>query len=253
MENADPQIIDLLLEAHIGLDRQGPGSSEVINQALGFLGSPDQFGEIADLGCGTGGQTMILAEHLPGKITGLDMFPSMIGVFNSNAKKKNLENRVKGIVGNMENLPFQQNSLDLIWSEGAIDNIGFREGLSHWRNFLKPSGFLAVSCPSWLTKEHPAEVEQFWSDAGSHLDPIEKNIGIMLDCGYAFIAAFVLPENCWTDNYFYPREKAIQTLLRKYNHSETMKVYAEINRREVDLYMKYKQHYGYVFYIGKAI
>lgn len=64
MENTDPEVIDLLIETHIGLDRQGPGSKEVIEKALGFLGSPDRFERIADLGCGTGGQTMILAEHL---------------------------------------------------------------------------------------------------------------------------------------------------------------------------------------------
>ena len=251
METKEPTIIDLLIEAHIGLERQGPGSPEVVKQAIGFMDSPDHFVQIADLGCGTGGQTMLLAKHLPGAITGLDMFPSMIDMFNANANRKMLENRVKGIVGNMENLPFEDNSLDLIWSEGAIDNIGFQNGMRHWHSFIKQGGYVAVSCPSWLTKEHPAVVEQFWSDAGSHLDSVDDNIEIMQDCGYAFIAAFVLPENCWTDNYFKPREKAIQVLLEKYPNSETMKAYAEINRHEVELYMKYKQHYGYVFYIGR--
>lgn len=32
-----------------------------------------------------------------------------------------------------------------------------------------------------------------------------------------------------------------------------VKEYAEQNRKEVELYLKYKQNYGYVFYIGRAI
>ena len=31
----------------------------------------------------------------------------------------------------------------MIWSEGAIDNIGFEKGLSYWRGFLKKGGYVA--------------------------------------------------------------------------------------------------------------
>ena len=75
----------------------------------------------------------------------------------------------------------------------------------------------------------------------------------MQSAGYSFVAAFALPKECWTDNYFSPREAAINKLLEKYPNSNTAKEYAEINRREVELFLKYNKHYGYVFYIGKAL
>lgn len=253
MESKQPSFIDLLLETHIGLERQGPGSLETMNRALGFLGSLKKFEQIADLGCGSGGQTLQLAENLPGVITGLDMFPDFIDRLLERAKSRGLESRINGVVGNMEELPFQKNNFDLIWSEGAIDNIGFEKGLRYWHDFLKHGGYVAVTSPSWITKEHPPIVEQFWSDAGSHIDPVEKNIEIMQDCGYKFIASFTLPKECWTDNYFFPRESAIEKLLLKYPQSDTMKQYAEMNRHEVELFQKYNKHYGYVFYIGQAI
>ena len=164
-----------------------------------------------------------------------------------------LDNRVTGIIGSMEKLPFQTKSLDLIWSEGAIDNIGFKEGLSHWHGFLKKGGFIAVTCPSWLTEERPNVVERFWNDAGSQLETISDNIKIMQKCGYQFVASFALPQKCWTENYFIPREKAINKLLEKYAGNKIMMEYAEQNRYETELYSKYSQHYGYVFYIGKVI
>ena len=77
MENKEPSFLELLLEVHIGLERQGPGSPEAVQQALRFLEPLDRFGKAADLGCGTGGQTMLLAERLPGTVVGLDMFPSL--------------------------------------------------------------------------------------------------------------------------------------------------------------------------------
>ncbi len=193
----------------------------------------------------------MLAEYLSGNIVGLDMFPEFVRELDKKALRSGLSERLKGVVGKMEELPFEKNSLDLIWSEGAIDNIGFEKGLSHWRAFLKEDGMIAVTCPSWLTSVHPEEAEKFWTDAGSKLDLIEDNIKIMQDCGYQFVVAFALTEDCWTKNYFEPREQAINELIKKYNNCNTVKEYAELNRCEAELYRKYKQHYGYVFYIGR--
>lgn len=38
-----------MLETHIGLERQGPGSPEVVEQALGFLKPLNQFSQILDM------------------------------------------------------------------------------------------------------------------------------------------------------------------------------------------------------------
>lgn len=139
-------------------------------KALGFLDDLDQISCAADLGCGSGGQTMVLAQHLTGTIIGLDLFPDFINVFNENAQKRDVGERVKGVVGSMEDLPFEKETFDLIWSEGAIDNIGFEKGLAHWHGSLKKNGYVVVTCPSWLTEERPAVIAKFWTDAGSLLD-----------------------------------------------------------------------------------
>ena len=74
MENEQSSIHDfdmnLICEVHLGLERQGPGSPEMTVKVLSFLDNPDEISRVADLGCGTGGQTMILAQHLAGTITG---------------------------------------------------------------------------------------------------------------------------------------------------------------------------------------
>lgn len=253
MEKQEISTFDLLIQTHVGLKRQGPGSPEMTIRALRYVEHLDENSRIADLGCGTGGQTMVLAQNTTGQITGVDMIPEFIDVFNKNTKELHLENRVTGIVGSVEELPFEQEELDLIWSEGVIDGIGFEKGLTYWNQFLKKDGYVAVTCPSWFTDERPSEVDKFWTDAGSGLDTVEQNLSALKKAGYQFVAAFILPETCWTEQYFIPREEAEKVLLQKYAGDKTVAAYIEGDQYEVELYNKYKQQYGYVFYIGKKI
>jgi len=252
MENGQKSIDDLLYDIHAGLERQGIGSPEMTVKALSFLDNVNEISRVVDLGCGTGGQTMIIAENIPGKITGVDIYPKFIDVLNDNAKKLNLQERVNGIVGNIEELPFQKEEFDLIWSEGVIDAIGFEKGVAYWNGFLKKNGYIAVTCPSWIAYEHPDEVQKFWTEADSGLDTIDHNISVIQKSGYEFVAAFTLPENCWM-NYFIPREAGNKSLFEKHPGNKTLEEYIRGDNYEMELYLKYKQYYGYVFYIGRKI
>src|SRR4030042_2723662 len=245
--------LNLICELHAGMERQGPGSPEMTIKALSFLDNLNKISRVADLGCGTGGQTMVLAQNITGNITGVDFLPDFINIFNDNAKKLNLQERVKGIVGSMDNLPFQKEEFDLIWSEGAIANIGFEKGLNYWKDFLKKDGYVAITYESWFTQERPAEIEKWWVDNVPEINTIGHNILTMQKSGYIPVAAFTLPEKCWTDNYFIPREAAGKALLEKYAGNKTVEAFIAKMRYEAELYSKYKQYYGYVFYIGQKI
>ena len=43
----------------------------------------------------------------------------------------------------------------------------------------------------------------------------------------------------------------LEGLLRKYPGNEIVEAFVADNRHEVELYLEYKQHYGYVFYLGR--
>lgn len=244
---------ELICEYFSSLERQGPGSPDVTIKALGFIDNLKNESRIADIGCGTGGQTMVMARHSPGHITGIDLFPAFIELFDLNAAKSNLQDRVKGLVGSMDDLPFQEEELDLIWSEGAIYNIGFERGLNEWRTFLKTGGHIAVSEASWFTGERPAEIDTYWRDAYPEIDTISNKVEQMQKAGYIPIAAFVLPENCWTENFYAPQVSAQKNFLEKYAGNSAAAELIANERHEADLYSRYKQFYGYAFYIGKKI
>jgi ubiquinone/menaquinone biosynthesis C-methylase UbiE len=235
------------------LERQGPGSRESTIRALSFIDNISSELRIADLGCGTGGQTMVLAQNTKGTIIGLDISPDFIEKFNKNAEKLGLQNRVKGIVGSMDNLPFQKEEFDIIWSEGAIAIIGFEKGLNYWRDFLKKGGYIAITYESWFTNERPAEVEKFWVDSVPEMNTVGHNISTMQKAGYSFVAAFALPEKCWTNNYFIPQKAIQKAFLQEHFENKSAKAFVEYMNYEAELYSKYKQYYGYVFYIGRKI
>jgi len=243
----------LICEYFSSIERQGPGSPEVTIKALSFIDHLTPASRIADIGCGSGGQTMVMARHSPGHITGIDLFPAFIELFNSNARKLNLQERVTGRVGSMEKLAFEAEELDLIWSEGAIYNIGFERGLNEWRGFLKTGGFIAVSEASWFTEERPAEIDQFWKNAYPEINTIPVKVAQMQKAGYIPVATFVLPENCWTEHFYEPQIPAQESFLKKHAGNKTAEELVANERHEAELYLKYKEFYGYVFYIGKKI
>jgi len=242
---------NLICEYFSSMKRQGPGSTESTIKALSFIDSLTESSKIADLGCGTGEQSMVLAQHTPCQITGIDIFSQFIDLYNRNAAKINVEQRVKGITGSMDNLFFGEEELDIIWSEGSIYNIGFINGINYWKIFLKEGGYLAISEASWFTEERPDEINEFWLEAYPEIDTIPNKIMQLQHAGYTPIAHFILPENCWIENFYILQEKAQQSFLAKYPNNEAALKLIEYQKNEAVLYNKYKKFYGYVFYIAK--
>jgi ubiquinone/menaquinone biosynthesis C-methylase UbiE len=245
--------LNIIYDYFSDTERQGPGSPEITLSALRFIDGLTEKSNMADVGCGTGGQTMVLGQNTPCNITGIDTWPGFIDQYNQNARIKNLQDRVKGVVGNMESLPFQKAELDLIWSEGAIYNMGFERGINEWRKFLKPGGYIAVTENTWFTEERPAEIQDFWQKAYPEMDTIPNKVAQMQKAGYLPVATFVVPETCWNDYYSVQQAQMQESFLKKYLGNPAAEAFIAYQQYEAGLFYKYKAYYGYVFYIGKKI
>lgn len=243
---------ELICDYFTRLERQGPGSVEVTLKALGFIEGLPADARIADLGCGTGGQTLTLAEHTTGHITAIDVFPRFIDSLNERVRERNLQGRVTGQVGSMAEPPFQHGELDLIWAEGSIYNVGFEHGINLWKPFLKPGGYLAVTEGTWFTEERPREIEDFWNNAYPEISVVSTKVRQMEQAGYRIVAVFALPSSCWTD-FYEPARQIMEPYLEAHNHHEAAVKFVQYQRMELDLYRRYGEHYGYVFYIGQKL
>ena len=133
-------LLELIIEYHKDNERQGPGSEEATLKALSYIPDLNEETKILDIGCGSGGQTITLAKNTKAHITAVDMMPQFLETLIKKAKENNLIDRITAKEMLMDNLTFDENSFDVIWSEGAVYNIGFEKGLTLWRKYLKDNG-----------------------------------------------------------------------------------------------------------------
>lgn len=241
----------LICDYFSSIPRQGPGSDDITLKALSLIDGLPDHPLIADLGCGCGSSTLQLALNTNGSIKALDLFPLFIERTLQRCQEAGVADKVEGMVGDMCNLTFDKASFDVIWSEGAIYNIGFQRGVNEWRHFLKQGGWLAVSEASWLTDSRPEEIERFWSEAYPEMDTIYNKVEQMRLAGYKDIKTFILPDYCWTTNFYLPQKEAQRLFLQRYPDNTTAMELVGNQRREAELYSLYHDYYGYVFYVGR--
>ena len=246
--------LELLVDFHKDAERQGPGSSFETMKALNLIGVDKNYKlKIADIGCGSGAHTIVLAQNTNGQITAVDLFPEFLGKLDDKAKELGLRDRIATLKKSMDELPFDNEEFDIIWSEGAIYNIGFETGIREWKKYLKTGGYLAVSEISWTTNSRPKEVEEHWNNEYPQIDTVSNKIKILEENGFSPVAHFILPQYCWTDNYYKQIEKRFTTFVEKHKNSEMAKDIVNLEKEEINIYNKYKDYYSYGFYIAKKI
>lgn len=244
--------LELIIDLHKNSERQGPGSEEETMKAIELMNlANDRNFKIADIGCGSGGQTVTLAKNINGQITAIDLFPEFLDELNIKSENLGLKERIKTLEKSMDDLPFNNAEFDIIWAEGAIYNIGFENGIKKWKNYLKNGGYLAVSEISWITNSRPKEIENFWTQEYSEIDIASNKIKILEDNGYTLVGYFYLTQNSWIENYYKPMEARFETFIERNNNSELAKKVVKENKAEIELYQKYKDYYSYGFYIAK--
>ena len=242
--------MDIIIDFFSDLEKLGPGDIEQSKRALNCIKFKSNTPKIVDIGCGTGSQTMFLAKEANTQIIAVDFLQRFLDELEKRAKLHELN--IKTICASMDNLPFSENEFDLIWSEGAIYNIGFNNGIKNWKKYLKPNGYLAITEQSWFTKDRPKEIEDYWINAYSGIDTIENNISKLKKNGYKIIDYFSLPNKCW-NNYYEPMERKFESFLNKWENKKEAVDFVKENIEEIKMHKKYNQYCGYEFYIAQNI
>jgi len=249
----ETKFFSLMVDLHRDGARQGPGGDAETLRALELSRlNPASVIDVADIGCGTGASTLALARKLQNaRITAVDLFPEFLELLAARADEAGLSPRITTQKGSMESLPFADGSLDLIWSEGAIYNMGFAKGIEAWRRFLRPGGVLAVSEITWLQPDPPKEIRQHWESEYPEIATAPEKISILERAGYDLLGYFVLPSSSWIDNYYEPTEARIRAFLERHDGEPESVEIVEMERQEVELYKRYQDYFSYGFYVAR--
>jgi SAM-dependent methyltransferase len=161
------------------------------------------------LGCGVGGQTLHLADLTTGSIVAVDQHAPSIKRLRATLAARGLTQRVQTRVGDLAHLELPQENYDLVWSEGALYNIGIGNALSVCRGLLRPGGFLAFSDAVWRKEDPPPEVKaSFDLDYPTMGTAADVVTAIQLG-GFEHLGRFTLPDEAWWDDFYSPMEQRI--------------------------------------------
>ncbi|MBN2050634.1 MAG: class I SAM-dependent methyltransferase [Spirochaetales bacterium] len=244
--------LELLIDFHMNAQRQGPGSTADTLRALSFISLVGKKTlKIADIGCGSGAQTIVLAQNTKSHITAVDLFPEFLDRLSDKAEGLGLQDKITTLEASMDDLPFGKEEFDILWSEGAIYIIGFEAGIKKWRDYLKPGGYLAVSEITWLTNKRPKEIEEHWKSEYPEIDTASNKIRLLEENGYSPVGYFFLPEKSWIDTYYAPMEERFAAFLERHGNSERARDIVDGEKDEIRKYKKYKDYFSYGFYLGK--
>lgn len=239
---------ELIYEIYIDMFRQGPGDKQSTLKALQNIPNLNTNVKIIDIGCGTGMQTLNIASEVNGKVIGLDNYKPFLEKLLFNAEKTGLRSKVDVCLGDMFNLNFKNEEFDIIWSEGAVYNYGLKNALNHWKKFIKPKGYFVVSEFNWLNNDTPGEVYNYFIKEVPEACTIAETINIINKSGFKLLKHFIIPQQDWSD-FYNALEERLNVLRKKYfNNQQAINILDE-NQAEIDVFRKYPNSYGYVFYV----
>lgn len=239
-------------EAFNGMKRFGPGSDESTLRAIKMFPANTSRLKILDIGCGIGTHTLILEKHFPeADIIAIDNHAPHIEKLNEAAAKRGDSGRIHGIVMSMFEMTFENESFDLIWSEGAAYIAGFSHAIRDWKRLLKPNGYIICSEISWISDAPSEESKLFWKEGYSEMNTVECKIKQIQEQGYDCTGHFICPVSDWTVNYYEPIARNLKKMEERYRGNTQAMEAVQNLRDEIILYKKHPSDYSYVFYAMK--
>lgn len=231
-----------------GLKRPKPITNSILRIANQFSEIPSQP-EILEIGCGCDLLSLNLAQYFGGHIYSVNNQEEYIQHLQQEAIRQGYSDIIECINTDVFHLDFAEHIFNIIWSEGAISMLGFKRGISEWKKYLCNFGYLAVSDISWLQSNQPPELLEFWKRENPAMDSVQNNLQNIESNGYNIKDYFVISPDTWWDEYYEPLDIQVKNIRYQYIENEIAQEVFDYIQLEIDMYKKYSDYYGSVFYV----
>lgn len=216
-----------------GLDRCAPGDAASVGRACAGVAPGAR---VLDAGCGRGADLPALMAAVPGaRIVVVDAAAPFI------AHVAAAYPGVTAVCGDMGDPP--GGPFDLIWSGGAIYNLGVTAALQGWRAHLAPGGRVAFS-DLVLRGDAPApEVAAFFAAEGVAQRGEAGLRAEVAAAGFRVVDMFWMTDRAWAD-YYLPLEPRLDAA--EADRDPDSRAFAGAFRHEIDLWRRHGADYGYL-------
>lgn len=99
----------------------------------------------------------------------------------------------------------------------------------------------------------PKEIYSYIQELSPATKNIKENIEIARKIGYQAISSFILPKKSWWDDYYSPIEAKLPSLKTKHKGDKEALQHLASEEKEIEMFRKYSDYYGYAFYVLQKI
>ena len=204
------------------------------------------------IGCGKGITACYLAQKYDCEVVGIDVSEKMVNYARELAKKKKLDNKVSFRVADAHNLPFEDESFDMVIAECTTVVLNKEKAFREFLRVLKPGGYIGDLEMAWK-KQPPKELVrrtyEVWG--GFKTMTLEEWRKFFENLGLVEVKAIDFSNEIPDMEKAFRRElgfkgmiKMACKLLLRPDLLKTMSVYMKI-------FKEYKDYIGYGYIVGR--
>lgn len=223
------------------MQRPGPGSKDATLKAFRTIPTDAAIDRILDIGCGKGSASLTLADVCDASITAVDNHTPFLQSLKQNIEKFGLCDRVTPVNASMLELPYPDQSFDLLWAEGTAYIMGVENALREWKRLLPIGGYLFFSDAVLTTDQPSPECVDFWKTGYPDMTTPENRQKLAEQLGYRVLASFLLPREDWVAFY----ADMQQQLEMVSSQSGPSKAFSDM-RKEIHIGQLYGEEFSYV-------
>lgn len=225
-----------------GLPRHAPGSSAATKRAIEAARASLPARPLAlDLGCGVGRSAELLRNELGARVAGLDLHRPFLA--------EAMGRCVPAVEADMARPPFAQETLDLVWSEGALYQMGVEAGLELAAQLLRAGGIFAFTEVCWFTAEPPPDAQRFWASEYPGMRDVVSLRTIAEQVGYEVLETFRLRRVDWEEEYYGPLRRRISELAPLAKEWEELRVVLTATEQEIRIFDRHGDSFCYLFLV----
>jgi DNA-binding transcriptional MerR regulator/ubiquinone/menaquinone biosynthesis C-methylase UbiE len=223
------------------MERPGPGSKDATLRAFKSIQHKVDINKILDIGCGKGSASLVLAEVCDAQITAVDNHAPFLQSLQQKAEKLGLSDRITPVNASMLELPYSDQSFDLLWAEGTAYIMGVEKALREWKRLIPAGGYLFFSDLVLTTDQPSPECVEFWKTGYPDMTTPENRQQLAEQLGYRVVDSFFLPREDWSA-FYADMQRQLEAVSK---HSGPSKVFSDM-QKEIRIGQLYGDEFSYV-------